>query len=199
MKTVLVTGGTIGIGKAISSRLREHGWKVLSVSHRADSGADYIVDFTDKKAFLQFANDLPIKEIDAIVNNAGLLIGDKDALAMVNLTAPTFLTEVMAKYRERGAVVNLLDLAAEKNDYGYTKLALMLKTIDQAKAHPNIRVNGVAPGPISLPEGEHLKAPKRVLERRATSEDVAEAVEFLLNAESITGHIIPVDGGASIL
>lgn len=199
MKTVLVTGGTTGIGLAISKLLREKGWKVLTTSHRPDSGADYIVDFSDKEKFLKFANDLPVKEIDAIVNNAALLKGSKDDLAMINLKAPTFLTEVMAKYREEGRVVNLLDLAAGKDDYGYTKLALMMQTINQAKSHAHLRINGVAPGPISLPEGEHLKAPKRILKNKATAEEVAEAVEFLLNAKSITGHIIPVDGGASIL
>lgn len=199
MKTALVTGGTTGIGQKITELLREKGWKVLTTSHRSDSGADYIVDFADKTAFLKFANDLPIKEIEAIVNNAALLKGNKEDLAMINLKAPTFLTEVMAKYAQKGAVVNLLDLAAGKDDYGYTKLALMMQTINQAKSHAHLRINGVAPGPISLPEGEHVKAPKRILQNRPTAKEVAEAVVFLLNSKSITGHIIPVDGGASIL
>ena len=42
MKSVLVTGGTVRIGKAISDRLASDGWRVVTASHRADAGADIV-------------------------------------------------------------------------------------------------------------------------------------------------------------
>ena len=46
-RTVLVTGGTCRIGKAIVDTLRNAGWNVLTSSHREDSGADFIQDLSD--------------------------------------------------------------------------------------------------------------------------------------------------------
>ena len=45
--TVLVTGGTRRIGKVIADTLRNAGWRVLTSSHREDSGADFIQDLSD--------------------------------------------------------------------------------------------------------------------------------------------------------
>ena len=47
MKTVLVTGGTIRLGRAIAERLRADGWRVITSSHRADAGADIVADLSE--------------------------------------------------------------------------------------------------------------------------------------------------------
>ena len=57
-----------------------------------------------------------------------------------------------------------------------------------------LRVNAVAPGPVFAPEGVHEKAAETLI-GRPTAEAVADAVAYLLNAESVTGCTIPVDGG----
>ena len=46
-RTVLVTGGTTRIGKAIADALRAAGWRVITSSHRADSGADIVADLAE--------------------------------------------------------------------------------------------------------------------------------------------------------
>ena len=44
MRSVLVTGGTVRIGAAISERLARDGWRVVTSSHRHDAGADVVAD-----------------------------------------------------------------------------------------------------------------------------------------------------------
>ena len=46
-KVVLVTGGTVRLGLAIAERLRAAGWRVITSSHRPDSGADIIADLSE--------------------------------------------------------------------------------------------------------------------------------------------------------
>ena len=58
-----------------------------------------------------------------------------------------------------------------------------------------MRVNGVAPGPVLAPEGAREAAGELPLGRRPTPEDVARAVAFLAENESVTGQILFVDGG----
>jgi pteridine reductase len=70
---------------------------------------------------------------------------------------------------------------------------------------PEVRVNGVAPGPVLWPEqGLDAASKKSILEatalkRKGSPEDVAGAVLYLVrDAEYVTGQIIAVDGGRSI-
>ena len=60
---------------------------------------------------------------------------------------------------------------------------------------PRTRVLGVAPGPVLAPEGVRELAGEIPLVRRPTPEDVARAVAFLAESESLTGQILYVDGG----
>ena len=48
MRTALVTGGTRRLGRAIADRLRADGWRVLTSSHRADAGADFVADLAER-------------------------------------------------------------------------------------------------------------------------------------------------------
>ena len=114
MKSVLVTGGTVRLGKAIAARLRAEGWRVLTSSHRADTGADIVADLSEPMGAARlYAAALKLlggNPPDALVNNAALFTGDDAAIAAVNLEAPKKLTMLMAG-RETGigAVVNILD------------------------------------------------------------------------------------------
>ena len=117
MKSVLVTGGTVRLGKAIAERLRTEGWRVITSSHRADAGADIVADLAEPMgparlyaAALQLLGGTPP---DALVNNAALFTGDAAAIGAINLEAPKKLTMLMAG-RETGvgAVVNILDAKA---------------------------------------------------------------------------------------
>ena len=214
MKSVLVTGGTVRLGKAIADRLRTEGLRVITSSHRADAGADIVVDLSEPMgaaklyaAALQMLGGTPP---DALVNNAALFTGDDAAIRAVNLEAPKKLTMMMAG-RETGvgAVVNVLDAKAldgnrqqstAADGYRNSKRELAAFTRSSAATFAaTLRVNGVAPGPVMAPTNVHEKAGEMLLDRRPTPDDVAAAVSYLLGAEATTGTIIPVDAGQHLI
>ena len=140
--------------------------------------------------------------------------GDDAAVEAVNLDAPMKLTMLMAgRESGRGAVVNILDAAVLPTSpadgrpsrepaassasprYAATKRALLDYTIKSAAMFADsLRVNAVAPGPVFAPVGVREKAGETPI-GRPKAEDVAKAVEFLLEADATTGAVIPVDGG----
>ena len=208
-RTVLVTGGTTRIGKAIADALRTAGWRVITSSHRADSGADIVADLAEPlgaaKLYSECLRMLGGNPPDALVNNAALFVGDDATLEAVNLDSPRKLTMLMAgRETGRGAVVNILDCrvlgGVEPRDaYERTKRELLADTKKHAALFADtLRVNAVAPGPVLVPEGVSEKAGEMPL-GRPLPEDVACAVVFLLEANATTGCIIPVDGGQSLL
>lgn len=153
-----------------------------------------------------------------IVNNASLFaeadIGalDRsglDAALAINLTAPVLLTQALFASGGQGAVVNILDQRVRNpvpDQIGYTlsKQALSEATRTLAIAcAPRIRVNAVAPGlTLAAPGYEEGRMARMAalmpLERLATPQDIADAVLFLSQAESMTGQTIFVDGGANL-
>ena len=210
MKSVLITGGTVRLGKAIAERLKAEGWRVITSSHRADGGADIVADLAEPTgaaklyvAALQMLGGMPP---DALVNNAALFTGDAAAITAVNLEAPKKLTTLMAG-RETGvgAVVNVLDSkvaglqgckVAGLQAYLDSKRELAAFTLSSAATFAaTLRVNGVAPGPVLAPTDVHEQAGEMLLDRRPTADDVAAAVSYLLSAESTTGVVLPVDSG----
>ena len=214
MKSVLITGGTVRLGRAIAERLRAEGWRVITSSHRADAGADIVADLAEPMgaaklyaAALQLLGGLPP---DALVNNAALFTGDAAAIAAVNLEAPKKLTMMMAG-REAGvgAVVNVLDAKASDGSRRQSSAAVGYRKSKQALAEftktsaatfaATLRVNGVAPGPVMAPTEVHERAGEMLLDRRPTADDVAAAVSYLLGAEATTGAIIPVDAGQHLV
>ncbi|MBR1921658.1 MAG: 3-oxoacyl-ACP reductase, partial [Kiritimatiellae bacterium] len=111
-RTVLVTGGTIRLGRAIADALRRARWRVLTSSHRPDAGADLVADLSDPSGAVRLYADglrrLGGRPPDALVNNAALFSGPDAALEAVNLAAPRKLTMLMAgRETGRGAVVNV--------------------------------------------------------------------------------------------
>ena len=132
-----------------------------------------------------------------------------------NLKAPLFLAQAAAAElkKHRGAIVNIVDIHAEiplKDYVIYTiakgGLAALTRSLARELA-PQVRVNGVSPGPILWPDADIWKNPKTrqaiinrsALKRVGEPDDIARAVEFLVTgAPFVTGQIIAVDGGRSI-
>ncbi|MGN0832397.1 MAG: SDR family NAD(P)-dependent oxidoreductase [Kiritimatiellia bacterium] len=211
MKTVLVTGGTVRLGKAIAERLRADGWQVLTSSHRADAGADFVADLSAphgaEKLYAAVLQRLGGRPPDALVNNAALFAGDDAAVRAVGLAAPKRLMLMMAgRPSGVGAVVNVLDASVGKAGsaagaaYRAAKRGLLELTLSGARTlAATLRVNAVAPGPVLAPPGVHERAGATLLTRRPLPEDVAAAVAYLLAAEATTGCVIPVDAGQSLL
>lgn len=161
--------------------------------------------------------------LDALVNNASgfyptpiLEVTETqwDDLINSNLKAPFFLAQAAAtELRARsGAIVNLVDIHANRPLKNYpvysiakAGLAMMTRVLARELA-PEVRVNGVAPGTILWPEHPMSDAIKeqilaRVPQRREGSpEDLARAVRFFLrDAPYVSGQILAVDGGRSVV
>ena len=111
----------------------------------------------------------------------------------------------------RGCIVNIADIHAERPLKAYpvycaAKAALVGLTRALAvELAPEVRVNGVAPGPIEWPEDATFDAATReaivahtLLKRCGDPSDVARAVLFLISdAPFVTGQVVAVDGGRS--
>lgn len=212
-KTVLVTGGTVRLGKCIADCLRETGWRVLTTSHRPDAGADICVDFGEDGAAGNAAdalNELLDGEpLDALVNNAAVYDADfgrsenADRCSRINNSAPFDLALAVMEKSVKGCVVNILDAnvmgmetIGTDDIYASTKRHLQINTFSLAeKLAPNVRVNAVAPGCVFPPVGKHEKAAQRLSSNAPQGRDVARAVAFLLENESVNGVVLPVDGG----
>lgn len=157
-----------------------------------------------------------------LVNNASTFAYDTAATTSlsalqynftVNTAAPILLATRLAAVLPPDAqalVVNILDnrISAPNPDYfsyGVSKHALDGATRQLALAlAPRIRVNGIAPG-ITLLSGEQSEAGFQQshrlnpLGRGCTPEQIAQAVAFLWRASSMTGAVITIDGGQSLL
>lgn len=160
--------------------------------------------------------------LDTLINNASTFypteIGsitprDWDDLIGTNLRAPLFLAQAAAPaLREaHGAILNIVDIHGWRPLRGHAvycaaKAGLDMLTRSLARElGPEVRVNGIAPGPILWPETRIDEATKRktvastALQRAGEPADVARTALFLLrDAPYITGQVIAVDGGRSI-
>lgn len=162
--------------------------------------------------------------LDGLVNNASSFfptpIGECNVdtwenLIGSNLRAPLFLSQAAAPYlkQQAGCIVNIVDIHADrplKNYVIYSSAKGGLKTLTKSLAlelAPEVRVNGISPGPILWPEEAELTdesarqeiLAKTPLKRMGEPDDIAKAVQFLIaDAPYITGQILAVDGGRSI-
>jgi pteridine reductase len=157
-------------------------------------------------------------QLDILVNNAAIFertpLGTVteaqwDALLNTNLKGPFFCAQragLAMRESGSGVIINLIDTGVYLAWAGYIPYLISKAGVEQmtyglAKAlAPQVRVNGIAPGPI-LPEAgstveEREQAVNRTLLKRLGGEQViAEAVLYLAQAEFITGVVLPVDGG----
>ncbi|HEX4377859.1 MAG TPA: pteridine reductase [Steroidobacteraceae bacterium] len=160
--------------------------------------------------------------LDILVNNASTFyptpIGSMtatqwDDLMGTNLRAPMFLAQAAAGElkRSRGLILNLVDIHGMRplRDhliYSSAKAALIMLTRGLARElAPEVRVNGIAPGPVMWPEGgldDERKAEilnRTPLHRAGSPDDIASAALFFATgAPFVTGQILAVDGGRSI-
>ncbi|GHD66556.1 pteridine reductase [Jeongeupia chitinilytica] len=162
--------------------------------------------------------------LDAVVNNAsafyptpvgGFTETAWDELVGSNLKAPLFLAQAAAPALAQtgGCIVSIADIHADRPHPGlmlYTvaKAGLVAMTRGLARElAPKVRVNAVAPGANLWPDGgEVFDAAERErilgtipLGRTGTPDDLAQAIAFLLDAPYLTGVVLPVDGGRSVV
>jgi pteridine reductase len=160
--------------------------------------------------------------LDVLINNASTFyptrIGEItpqawDDLLGTNLKVPTFLSQAAAPAlrKSQGLIINIVDIHALRPLRDYTvyctaKAGLHMLTRSLAKElGPEIRVNGIAPGPILWAEGGQSDPAKQkkivertILKRMGSPADIARtALFFAAFAPYVTGQILAVDGGRS--
>lgn len=161
---------------------------------------------------------LEVGPLTLLVNSASLLKDDRaqsvtgegfDALIAANLRAPVLMARAFAASLpadRTGLIVNMIDqrvwrLTPQLFSYTLSKAALWTATQTLAQAlAPRIRVNGIGPGPVL---GSVLQAPGEFeaeaaaipLARAIDPEEIAAALTYLIDAPSVTGQMIAVDGG----
>ena len=167
-----------------------------------------------RKLLLEMGNELG--RLDLLVNSAanflpGSVISTTeeiwDASLDTNVKAPFFVAQAAAPMlrRSRGSIVNFADTGGLLGWPGFighsvAKAGVINMTKSLAKAlAPEVRVNAIAPGTISLPgdppEWEQEFVTLAPLRRTGRPSDIADAVVYLATAEFVTGHILVVDGG----
>lgn len=162
-----------------------------------------------------------IGDVDILINNAGICYyglmsmmpeEDWDRIFAVNVKGIYHcVNAAMASFlqRQKGCVINVTSMwgrvgASCEAAYSATKGAVIALTKALAKelGPSGIRVNAVAPGVILTdmcagvdPEILSDMAREAPVGRNGTPMDVAQAMEYLANADFVTGHILNVDGG----
>jgi pteridine reductase len=206
----LVTGGTGRIGQAIVSRLEQEGFRVVAAG-RAQG------DLTRAEGARRLVADAlaELGGLDLLVNAAseGFVPRDVaeveeehwDAAFGATAKGSFFVTQAAAPHlreSELGLVVMIEDVAAYQPWPSFAPhcaakaaQAMLTRVLARALA-PDVRVCGVAPGPVAVDPGqEDRRAAETLLGRIGSPEDVAAAVAYLVGAGFVTGTTLVVDGG----
>ncbi|MBF0189162.1 MAG: SDR family oxidoreductase [Magnetococcales bacterium] len=160
--------------------------------------------------------------LDLLVNNASLFTptgvdtASWEAMEQqfrVNTLGPLWLALKSAPHlgKQSGSIINIADIWGKRPLAGYvaysaTQAALMQATRGLARdLAPDVRVNAVAPGVVLSPDDSMMvdsfqRALRRTpLARQSNPESVVQAVRFLAHTPFVTGEVIRVDGGRSLV
>jgi pteridine reductase len=205
----LVTGGTGRLGSAISGRLDRDGWSVFAAG-RADGD---VAEVEQARGLVARAVER-LGGLDLLVNAAGegfapkpldeLDETDWDAAFGATAKGSFFVSQAAAPHlrASRGCIVMLEDVAGYQpwpsfaaHSAAKAAQAMLTRALARALA-PEVRVCGVAPGPVAVEPGqEERRAAETLLGRIGSPDDVASAVVYLAGADFVTGSTLFVDGG----
>lgn len=163
--------------------------------------------------------EVKFRRLDILVNNAGMFFAAKfeelteeqwDRILDTNLKSQFLCAQAaapMMKRRGRGHIINISSLGGLLawplyTHYCVSKAGVIMLTRCLARAlGPEILVNSVAPGTIQFPgEKPDEDYIQRVpLHRVGTGDDIAEAVAYFATSDFVTGQILAVDGGRTLV
>ena len=201
------------MGEAIVRRLEAEGWKVVAAGRAAGD----VSRPDEARALVERSVEELGSGLDLLVNAAGegftpkpfeeVDEADWDAAFGATAKGSFFVTQAAAPaLREaRGCVVMIEDVAAYQpwpafaaHSAAKAAQAMLTRVLARALA-PEVRVCGVAPGPVAIERGqEERRAAETLLGRVGSPDDVAEAVLYLAGASFVTGTTLVVDGGRSL-
>jgi NAD(P)-dependent dehydrogenase (short-subunit alcohol dehydrogenase family) len=211
-KVAVVTGGTRGIGAAVTASLAHGGAHVAAGYHRSQESAErFRAEMVDRG------------RIDILVNNAGVTVDktvrkmtveDWHAVLRINLSGAFYMVKAVLDHmleRGSGRIVNISSVIGETGNIGQANYAAsksglvgFTKSLALETARRGITVNCVAPGFIdtemvaAVPKEALQQIVDRIPVRRlGTAAEVARVVRFLSEEEAgyITGAVFTVNGG----
>jgi 3-oxoacyl-[acyl-carrier protein] reductase len=242
-KRVLITGGSAGIGLAIARKCLSEGAVVVITGRngaKLKDAADELKNFSLKilawdvsdlsvlNGKLAEATGLAGGDFDVLVNNAGLLGGNRqfldlteevwDSIMSVNTKGLVFLTQAVVKLwiekKQMGKIINMSSmrgtLGVQDGPYGMSKWGLngLTRGLGLKLAPHGIIVNGIAPGIIATDSiaikninvKENVYLPEMPVSRIGLPEEIAELAVFLMSDASnyIVGQTIICDGGYTL-
>lgn len=219
MKTIIITGASNGIGRALAKQLRKK-YQVINIDKEEKPLKKvlfYACDLSNSHELLKVSQKIKqeTNKIFALVNNAGVFmqknlqeqsLEDWNYIIATNLTAPYLLSQQFAQplIQAKGHIINIAStraLMSEKGTEPYSASKGGLVALTHALAisfSHQISVNSISPGWIhtskeKLTKNDHAQHPSGKV---GHPKDIAAMVEFLLqNNGFITGSNFVIDGG----
>jgi NAD(P)-dependent dehydrogenase (short-subunit alcohol dehydrogenase family) len=225
MKEILIIGGSSGIGKAVVEKLLVNGdvayatYNLNPVNevnyHHLDVTSDeYNLDFVPEElhGLVYCPGSINLKPFHRIKPEE--FVAD---LQLQTIGAIRIIQQVLPNLKAgKGSVVMFSTVAVQQGFNFHSQVAVSKGAIEgltrslAAELAPTIRVNCVAPSLTDTPlagrllnseQKKEANAERHPLKRIGTSEDIANAVAYLLSDQSswVTGQVIKVDGGMSTI
>ena len=169
---------------------------------------------------VNFAN-VKMKGVNCLINNASLFENDSvknfsikrwNKHLNINLRAPVILIKQFSKVVPKNVKANIINIIDQRVfkltpfflSYTLSKTGLYTLTKTSAMSlAPNIRVNGIAPGPTIKNKRQSLKHFKKqylstLLKKSVDTKEICSAIKFLITNKSITGQVIAIDSGQNL-
>lgn len=210
MKTIIITGGSDGLGKALAEKLAPENKVIILARNETalhkiaqDIGCSYYVcDVRDAKqvagTFEKITKDHG--KIDVLINNAGVIVnGELDKIpdeTIENVITTNTLGTIYAakqaftrmKQQKEGLILNVVSTAgltakATRGIYNASKWAItgFTKALQEEAAEYNVRVTGFYPGTIKT--DLFAKAGLPLNGKALTTEQAVKAIDFVLSCD----------------